>query len=45
MPQMRGVMERHFKEHAPFAEFFKTAEFVDVQIGVIDQAIILHDEW
>jgi len=32
----------HFKDHAAFAEFFKTAEFVHMQVRVIHRAIIVH---
>ncbi len=33
---------RHFKIETSFAEFFKAAKFVDVHIGVVNRAIILH---
>ena len=33
MPQMRGVIDRHFEIHAALGELFKAAELVDVQIG------------
>ena len=44
MPQMRGVMMRHFKNHAAFAEFFKTAEFVDMQVGMVHSHRLRHPE-
>ncbi len=31
----------HFEIHAAFAELFEAAEFVDVQVGVFDRAIIV----
>ena len=33
--------ERHLEIWTSFAEFFKSAEFIDVQIGVLHRAIVL----